>query len=95
MRSRYSAFVTMNEAYLRQTWYPVTCPAEIKLNPDQRWLGLKVLRTEAGGADDEQGTVEFVARSKIHGKGRRLHEVSQFQHVAGRWLYVGGEVTAK
>ena len=47
MRSRYSAFVTMNEAYLRQTWYPVTCPAEIKLNPDQRWLGLKVLRTEA------------------------------------------------
>ena len=95
MRSRYSAFVTRNEPYLRDTWYPVTCPADLHFDPDQQWLGLKVLRTEDGGTDDERGVVEFVARYKIHGKGHRLHEVSQFEHVAGRWLYVGGEVQAK
>jgi SEC-C motif-containing protein len=95
MRSRYSAFVTMNERYLRDTWYPVTCPADLHFDPDQRWLGLKVLRTEGGSADDERGVVEFVARYKIHGKGHRLHEISQFEHVAGRWLYVGGEVRPK
>ena len=85
----------MNERYLRETWYPVTCPKDLILNSDQQWLGLKVLRTEQGGTEDQRGVVEFVARYKIHGKGYRLHEVSQFEHVGGRWLYVGGEVLPK
>ena len=95
MRSRYSAYVTLNEGYLRETWYPVTCPRDLALIPEQRWLGLKVLAVEDGGPEDERGVVEFVARYKIQGKGHRLHEVSQFEHVAGRWLYVGGEVLPK
>ena len=75
--------------------YPVTCPAQLAFDPAQRWLGLKIVRTEAGEEGDSEGVVEFVARYKIGGQGHRLHEVSQFQHVGGRWLYVGGEVSAR
>ena len=95
MRSRYSAYVTHNENYLRSTWYPVTCPAQLSFDAQQRWLGLKIVRTEAGNPGDSEGVVEFVARYKLGGKGHRLHEVSQFQYVGGRWLYVGGEVSAR
>lgn len=95
MRSRFSAYVTHNERYLRETWYPVTCPAELSLDPQRRWLGLKIISTQAGDVGDSEGVVEFVVRYKIDGKGHRLHEVSQFQHVGGRWLYVGGEVSAR
>ena len=62
MRSRYSAYVTHNERYLRDTWYPATCPAQLSFDPEQRWLGLKIVRTEAGEEGDREGVVEFVAR---------------------------------
>ena len=95
MRSRYSAYATGNVDYLVATWYPVTCPAELELDADQRWLGLKVLATQAGGVEDLEGMVEFVARYKVDGRGHRLHEVSHFQKVGARWLYVGGEISSK
>ena len=89
MRSRYSAFVTQNEAYLRRSWHPATCPATITLDPDQRWLGLKVTRTAEGGAEDTDGEVAFVARYKLAGKGHRLEENSSFTRLGGQWVYVG------
>lgn len=90
MRSRYTAFVTGNECYLLRSWHPTTRPAVLELDGDQRWLGLSIKRTEKGLAEDETGVVEFVARYKIAGKGHRLHEVSQFRRMAGRWYYVSG-----
>jgi len=36
--------------------------------------------------------VEFVARYKLNGRAFRLHEVSRFARVDGRWLYVDGEI---
>ena len=94
MRSRYSAFVEGDEAYLAATWHPNTRPASIRLDPARRWLGLKVVATEAGRADDGQGTVEFVARYKVDGGGHRLHERSRFERLAGRWVYVDGDLGA-
>jgi len=38
--------------------------------------------------DAEHGTVEFVARSKLAGRADRLHELSLFERVDGRWLYL-------
>jgi len=95
LRSRYSAYATPNADYLRRTWYPATCPTQLELPAAQQWLGLKILHCEGGATDDSTGTVEFVARYKVHGRGHRLHEKSVFEQVGGRWFYVGGEVVAR
>ncbi|MEH6583832.1 MAG: YchJ family protein [Halioglobus sp.] len=91
MRSRYSAFVESNEAYLRESWHPDSRPSRIRFDPEQRWLGLTIKATTDGGDMDNRGTVEFVARYKVAGKGYRLHELSRFEKIEGRWYYLDGE----
>ncbi len=95
MRARYSAFVLLDEAYLRYSWHPETCPKHIHLNENTRWLGLKISSTEAGGTSDDTGKVEFVARSKIAGKAHRLHECSRFMRKNNRWYYLDGDSSDK
>ena len=90
MRSRYSAFALCDAGYLRKTWHPGTCPKKIHLDTQTRWLGLKILSTQAGGLGDSEGRVEFVARYKLAGRGHRLHEISRFVRCDERWLYVDG-----
>jgi SEC-C motif domain protein len=91
MRSRYSAFVESEECYLRQSWHPDTRPSRVRFDPAQRWLGLSVKSTQHGTAGDKTGTVEFVARYKVAGKGHRLHEISRFEKVEGLWYYLDGQ----
>jgi SEC-C motif domain protein len=91
MRSRYSAFVEGHEEYLLASWHPDTRPSRVRLDPEQRWLGLSIKSTESGGIDDSNGRVEFVARFKINGKGHRLHESSRFEKIAGQWFYLDGD----
>lgn len=91
MRSRYSAFVVADEAYLLASWHADTRPSRVRFDPAQRWLGLSIKNTVAGTEHDATGTVEFVARFKIDGKGHRLHEVSRFEKIAERWYYLAGE----
>jgi SEC-C motif domain protein len=90
MRSRYSAYVLGDAAYLLKTWHPDTRPAKLDLDggPPTKWLGLAVKRHEDGG--DGRAVVEFVARYKIGGRAHRLHESSRFVHENGRWLYLDG-----
>ena len=95
MRSRYTAFTLDRISYLEKTWHPSTRPASIETDNKVRWLGLKIRQTEQGGADDEEGVVEFVARYKIDGRGYRLHEISRFAKENGQWLYVDGEMVCK
>jgi len=95
MRSRYTAYTRNHIAYLSQTWHPSTRPVSIERDDKVRWLGLKVKRTEQGGADDREGIVEFVARYKIDGRGHRIHEISRFVKENGQWLYVDGEMQKK
>jgi len=83
MRSRYTAYVRQNTPYLRSTWYPSTCPAVLDLSDNQQWLGLKIIDTEAGNADDKSGQVEFIARYKINGRAAKLHERSEFVQING------------
>ena len=90
MRSRYTAYVLEDDAYLLRSWHPETRPAHLTFNPDQRWLGLKIKASDAGQNSDTEGTVEFVARYKIHGRGARLHETSRFTKVGGAWVYIDG-----
>ena len=92
MRSRYSAYVLGLRDYLVGTWHPSTRPVPFELDatPGLRWLGLEVRRHAQLG--DDRAVVEFVARYKPGGAPAvRLHEISRFSRVDGRWLYVDGE----
>lgn len=93
MRSRYTAFVMQDEAYLLATWHPSTRPAHLGLAqeaPRPQWLGLKIMDYRM--QDATHATVEFVARQKIAGRAYRLHEVSRFVLESGRWFYVDGDI---
>lgn len=90
MRSRYSAFVLENAAYLLDTWHPRTRPGRLDFEPELRWLGLQVKQHVR--LDETHATVEFVARSKLGGRAHRLHETSRFECVDGHWLYIDGDL---
>jgi SEC-C motif-containing protein len=91
MRSRYAAYVFGREDYLLRTWHATTRPPELRLADEPvKWLGLKVLHTQAGGVGDGDGVIEFVARYKVRGKAARLHETSRFVREGGKWLYIDG-----
>jgi SEC-C motif-containing protein len=94
MRSRYTAYVLAHEDYLLRTWHATTRPAALGLKDagPVKWLGLRILRTEAGGADDRDGRVEFVARYSINGRAERLQEASRFLREDGQWRYVDGQI---
>ncbi len=92
MRSRYTAYAQRNAAWLWETWHPQTRPSRLDLGESVRWIGLKIVATEAGGPDDDRGTVEFVARYKVGGRAHRVHERSRFERIDGRWCYVDGDL---
>ena len=92
MRSRYSAFVFGLPDYLLATWHPATRPAAIASDDaGLQWLGLEVRRHLMQDAD--HATVEFVARSRLHGRAMRHHETSRFVREDGRWFYVDAAET--
>ncbi|MFC4621912.1 YchJ family protein [Comamonas nitrativorans] len=95
MRSRYSAFVREDAAYLLATWHPDTRPASLDFDPGVQWLGLQVKAFAT--VDDHHATVEFVARYRQQGRAVRLHERSRFVREAvdglPRWWYVDGDVS--
>jgi SEC-C motif-containing protein len=89
MRSRYSAFVREDAAYLLGTWHASTGPPAVQFNPGQQWLLLRVIEARA---EDDSATVEFMARSRVAGQSQVLQEVSRFVREDGRWYYVDGVV---
>lgn len=95
MRSRFTAFVLRDADHLLRTWHPRTRPSSLEVD-DNEWLGLTVLATAAGGEDDAEGTVDFVARFREPGDpARTVHEMrehSRFGRRAGRWMYIDGDV---
>jgi SEC-C motif-containing protein len=92
MRSRYSAFVLHDAAYLLRSWHPATRPDAIDFAADLRWTGLEIVATEAGGPQDTAGVVEFRAHHHSGGGPGVLHEVSRFRRQDGAWVYVRGRL---
>ena len=95
MRSRYTAFTQANEPYLLATWHESTRPESLNFDPNEPtvWLGLRIDKVEAGGAQNERGVVCFVARWRVGGgRVQRLQECSRFVREQGRWFYVDGNV---
>lgn len=87
MRSRYSAFVLRDAAYLLRTWHPDTRPGELELDPATEWRRLDIVSTSRGGPLDSEGTVEFKAHFRHDGERGVHHETSRFLRVDRRWYY--------
>ena len=89
MRSRYSAFATLNENYLLQTWHPETRPSDLSLPTlkEQRWIKLVIHSSEQKTV---QGQVHFTAYSLQGKQALVLSEQSQFIKLDGLWLYHSG-----
>lgn len=95
MRSRYSAYAVGNLDHLERTqlagdWDRASAETWSR---NSQWLGLDVLATEAGGPDDQEGSVEFVARFAMQGVPQEHREAARFGRVDGKWMYVEGEVS--
>ena len=90
MRSRYTAFVVENEAYLLRTWQETYRPSKLEFDAGAKWLGLDIKDFALTGLKEGRDTaeVEFVARVRVAGKATRLHERSRFVCQDGQWLYV-------
>lgn len=92
MRSRYTAYVLEDASYLLASWHPATRPVSLHFDQQSRpkWLGLTVKRRV--DIDNQHAMVEFVARYKMNDRAFRLHEISRFELIEGRWFYLDGEV---
>jgi len=96
MRSRYSAFTQANIDYLMRSHHSSTRPEKERKNIQKwaasvQWMGLVILNTEAGAANDDSGSVEFRALFLENGKMEEIHEKSLFKRENGKWVYVSGE----
>ena len=97
MRSRYCAYVEGKIEYLWGTLHP---KAREGHDPDSardwaensKWLGLEVLGKEGGLADDNVGTVEFVARYERDDAVHEHHELAHFRRHEGQWVFEHGKV---
>ncbi len=97
MRSRYAAYVKVETDYIFDTTHP-----EHRKDYDHKgtkewaesseWEGLKIVEVSAGGSDDHDGTVEFVARYRDKGERREHQEIAQFKKEKGKWFFTEGKM---
>ncbi len=92
MRSRFSAFVRHDAAYLIRTSYPLTRArlraGDFRASFARTWTRLEITATGAGGMDDARGVVRFRAHYR-DAAGDGVHdEVSRFARSAGEWVYL-------
>lgn len=59
---------------------------------NSQWDGLEIIRTENGGADDDRGIVEFIARYHDRGISMEHHEVAEFRREDGDWYFYDGQL---
>lgn len=96
MRSRYTAFTLANIDYLMLSHHSSTRPEKQRKSIQKwaesvQWMGLVILGTQAGGASDDYGYVEFRALYLETGKMQQIHEKSLFKRENQKWVYVSGE----
>ena len=89
MRSRYSAYVLRLEDYLKHSWHPTTCPAQLNLDSMPKWDRLKIISSQQ---QDDQGQVHFKAFYRSSQGMQNMEEVSEFVLFEGRWVYLTGQV---
>ena len=100
MRARYTSYVTGEVGFLRQS---ATKAGQEEFDEDASrawsraatWHGLEIIRTEKGGAKDDDGVVEFRALYTANGEFCNHHEVAQFVREDGEWKFADGELVGE
>ena len=95
MRARYTAYTQVEMDFLQASLHP-----DHQGNNDSEgardwaenseWHSLEVIETRAGGPDDDQGRVEFVATYTHEEKEQSYHEVAEFDKVDDQWYFREG-----
>lgn len=97
MRARYSAHVNVQVDFIIDSTHPdhrQSLDRESTQNWAAKtiWLGLEILETVQGGANDTCGEVEFIARFRERGEICAHHERAQFQRQDDRWYFTDGSM---
>ena len=97
MRARYAAHVGVQIDFIFASTHP-----DHRQDLDRQttqtwaekttWLGLEILDTVQGGADDASGEVEFIARFREKEEIWTHHERAQFQREGERWYFTDGSL---
>lgn len=96
MRSRYTAHATKSFDYLFSTTLPDSRQEEDRKSTAAwskrlEWQSLSIRNVEKGGAEDDTGLVEFVARYRKNGKAFDHHEIAEFVRQDGKWYFKDGK----
>ncbi|MGE5400983.1 MAG: YchJ family protein [Ignavibacteriales bacterium] len=101
MRSRYSAYVKQEIDYIYETTHPghrddFDREATKQWSEKSEWLGIEIVNTSRGGAEDSEGEVEFIASFSQKGIKKDHHELSTFKKEDEKWYFEDGKgVSAK
>ncbi|HTG01216.1 MAG TPA: YchJ family protein [Nitrospirota bacterium] len=97
MRSRYSAYVKKEMAYLLTSLH-----RDFRSDYDEKssrawaeraeWKGIEIINTLRGGPDDDEGQVEFNVVFIENGIKQEHHELSSFKKENGVWFFTNGRV---
>ncbi|MFC1705359.1 YchJ family protein [Planctomycetota bacterium] len=93
LRSRYSAYALGEVDFILESHHSSTRAEVSRSNiadwsRNSEWLGLRVLETEGGGPQDEEGSVTFSASYRQHGKTVDHTENAQFEKEDGAWRFL-------
>ncbi|MBO5751815.1 MAG: YchJ family protein [Kiritimatiellae bacterium] len=95
MRARYSAYAVCDIAFLKKSATAASLEEfdeemSAAWSRSAAWHGLEIVRTEAGGADDKTGIVEFRALYTANGEFCNHHECASFVKEADGWKFSDG-----
>jgi SEC-C motif-containing protein len=99
MRSRYSAYVKVETDYLFETTHPdhrqgYDHKGTRAWAENSRWDGLEILGTNAGGPEDAEGDVEFIAKYRDKELRKQYHEIAHFRKENDKWYFTEGSAVA-
>lgn len=98
MRARYTSYVKHEIDFIVKSCYQAGEQSDIDIEATRQWSeestwhGLKIMRTEKGGENDEDGWVEFTASYTQKGMKDDYLEQAHFKKVNGEWLYDQGNL---
>ena len=96
MRARYSAYAKVETDFLLDSLIPDNREdhdADDTRNwaENSEWHELEIVNSEAGGPEDSEGDVEFIANFTYEGIKQSHHELAHFKKEDGTWYFDSGE----
>jgi SEC-C motif domain protein len=95
MRSRYTAFVVEDSAFLLRSWDVSTRPRSINFEKNIVWLKLIIEDAPPPLPNESTGSVVFQASFIQHDNVVEMKEKSVFLRNDNLWFYLNGELTTQ